>query len=367
MKILHVVGARPNFMKAAPVIAALQGHTQVLVHTGQHYDEKMSEVFFRELGLPTPDVNLGVGSGSHATQTADVMTRFEPIVLREQPDWVLVYGDVNSTVAAALVCAKLQVRVAHVEAGLRSYDWAMPEEVNRVLTDRMANVLFTPSEDADANLRSEGIPWARIVRVGNVMIDTVVRLLPAARLRWPALAERLRVIRSAYAVVTLHRPSNVDDPARLARIVDGVNALSSKYRVVLPLHPRTAKCMRDAGLSFVRTVSVIDPLGYLDFLALQAEARCVVTDSGGIQEETSYLGVPCFTLRATTERPITVEAGTNRILGDDPAHLGRIHDHLIAWAPPTRPIALWDGLASTRISRALGALPTALAPPPPLE
>ena len=285
MHILHVVGARPNFMKAAPVLRALGnlgGIKQTLVHTGQHYDANMSDVFFSQLEMPTPDVNLGVGSGSHARQTAEIMTRFEPVVIERRPDFVLVYGDVNSTIAAALVCAKLGIRVGHVEAGLRAFDWTMPEEINRVVTDRLADLLFTPSEDADANLEREGVPPERIHRVGNVMIDSLVRLLPAAE-NVPRNGFPQR-----YALVTLHRPSNVDDNERLKSILQSLVDISESLDVIFPVHPRTRQRIAEFGLEAER-VHLSGPLPYIEFLALQSRAAVVITDSGGIQEETTYL------------------------------------------------------------------------------
>jgi UDP-N-acetylglucosamine 2-epimerase (non-hydrolysing) len=356
MRILHVVGARPNFMKAAPVVAALRerGVAQTLVHTGQHYDDRMSSVFFDELGLPRPDVNLAVGSGSHAAQTAEVMTRFEPVVSGIAPDWVLVYGDVNSTMAATLVCAKLLVPVAHVEAGLRSFDRTMPEEINRLVTDQIASLLFTPSADGDENLRREGVPEARVRLVGNVMIDTLARLLPSARDRWPSLAERFSIAPRSFLLVTLHRPANVDVPEKLARMLAALGDLAAKTTVVFPVHPRTRQRIADAGLPVPSSLELIDPLGYLDFLALQDKALGVVTDSGGVQEETTYLGVPCFTLRTSTERPVTVTMGTNLLLGEDLNRLRVEVGRLVAGeakagaCPP-----LWDGRASERIADVL--------------
>src|ERR1700690_4332921 len=303
MHILHVVGARPNFMKAAPVIRALAKWPearQTLVHTGQHYDKNLSDVFFPQLNMPEPDVNLEVGSGSHAWQTAEVMTRFEPIVLERKPDVVLVYGDVNSTVAAALVCAKLGVRVGHVEAGLRSFDWTMPEEINRVVTDRLADFLFTPSEDGDVNLKHEGVPAEKIHMVGNVMIDSLVRLLPAAkRCQKNGFPER-------YALVTLHRPSNVDDSRTLKGVLESLLEISEDLDVVFPVHPRTRQRIAEFGLK-VEKLHLLEPLPYIEFLSLQCRAAVVITDSGGIQDETTYLGVPCLTLRNNTERPVRSE------------------------------------------------------------
>lgn len=350
MHILHVVGARPNFMKAAPVLHALAKRPAVeqsLVHTGQHYDPNMSGVFFSQLEIPKPDVNLGVGSGSHAQQTAEIISRLEPIVLERQPDVVLVYGDVNSTVAAALVCAKLGTQVGHVEAGLRSFDWTMPEEINRVVTDRLSHFLFTPSEDGDVNLKHEGLPADKIYRVGNVMIDSLVRLLPAAQqCRKNGFPER-------YALVTLHRPSNVDDSETLKSILESLLEINETLDVIFPVHPRTRRRIAQFGLE-VENLHLSEPLPYIEFLALQSRAAVVVTDSGGIQEETTYLGVPCLTLRDNTERPVTVSMGTNVLVGRDlgllNVELAKILDGKAkkGCIPP-----LWDGHAGERIARAL--------------
>ncbi len=285
MLITHVVGARPNFMKVAPVMEALRSVPaleQSLVHTGQHYDENMSKVFFVQLGLPAPEVNLGVGSGSHASQVAQVMLRLEELVLARRPDLLMVYGDVNSTVAAALVCAKLGIKVAHVEAGLRARDRSMPEEVNRVLTDQLADMLFTPSVDGNENLAREGIPSDRIYLVGNVMIDTLVRLLPTAEGQWAEVSRRLGVGDEPYVLATLHRPSNVDDPLTLTRILDALISLSARLSIVFPVHPRTRSRLTIMGrASSAGRIHLADPLGYLEFLALQSHARVVLTDSGG--------------------------------------------------------------------------------------
>jgi UDP-N-acetylglucosamine 2-epimerase (non-hydrolysing) len=356
MRVLHVVGARPNFMKLAPVHAALaqRGVPQTIVHTGQHYDAAMSEVFFRELGIPEPDRNLNVGSGTHAEQTADVMKRLEPVVVESRPDWVVVYGDVNSTVAAALVCAKLLVRVAHVEAGLRSRDLTMPEEINRLVTDRLADLLLTPSADADENLLAEGVARERIRCVGNVMVDTLLRLRPAAEARWPELQRRLPGER--FAVVTLHRPSNVDDPARLRALVETLAELSAELPIVFPLHPRTRESLRRVGFEPPARLALTEAAGYLDFLAMQSHAAVAVTDSGGIQEETTVLGVPCLTMRENTERPVTVTVGTNTLIGSDLDALRREFRAAAAGRgkrgslPP-----LWDGRAGERIADILTA------------
>src|SRR5436305_2445404 len=313
MHIVHVVGARPNFMKVAPVLRALStraGIKQTLVHTGQHYDPNMSDVFFQQLGIPAPDVNLSVGSGTHAHQTAEIMTRFESVVVERKPDVVLVYGDVNSTVAATLVCAKLQVKVGHVEAGLRSFDRTMPEEINRLVTDQLADILFTPSEDGNFNLQHEGVPLEKIHLVGNVMIDSLVHLLPQI------LQHTRNGLPSRYALVTLHRPSNVDDSDSLRGILKSLMEVSRDMAVLFPAHPRTRQRIAQFGLD-ANQLRVLDPLPYVEFLALQRTATVVITDSGGIQEETTYLGIPCLTLRENTERPVTVSAGTNILVGQD--------------------------------------------------
>jgi UDP-N-acetylglucosamine 2-epimerase (non-hydrolysing) len=358
MHILHVVGARPNFIKAAPVAAALAAHgiSQTLVHTGQHYDAQMSGVFFTELGLPELNVNLEVGSGSHAYQTAQIMQRFEPVVLERKPDLVVVYGDVNSTVAAALVCAKLMVCVAHVEAGLRSGDRRMPEEINRLLTDQLADLLFTPSPDGDENLLREGIPTEKIKLVGNVMIDTLVRLLPQAEARWPQLETEFPV--GKYALVTLHRPSNVDDAGQLSRLLAEFGRIGKEIRVLFPVHPRTRQSIAAGGINVPETIHLMDPLGYLDFLALEKHAAVVITDSGGIQEETTFLGVPCLTLRDTTERPITITMGTNTLIGGDLQRL-QVEFGLILEGKGKQGKCpdLWDGQASGRIAEVICALP----------
>jgi UDP-N-acetylglucosamine 2-epimerase (non-hydrolysing) len=334
-------------MKAAPVLRALAGRAnvnQTLVHTGQHYDANMSDVFFAQLGIPEPDANLHVGSGSHAQQTAEIMSRFEPIVLQHRPDIVLVYGDVNSTVAAALVCAKLGIKVGHVEAGLRSFDRTMPEEINRMLTDQLADLLFTPSEDGDTNLRREGIPAEKIYRVGNVMIDSLIRLLPAAeRCNGNGLPGR-------FALVTLHRPANVDDGGVLRNILEALLEINKDLHVVFPVHPRTRQRIADFGID-ARKLHLLDPMPYIEFLALQRRATVVITDSGGIQEETTYLGVPCLTLRNNTERPVTVECGTNVVIGQDGARLrGELAKVLQAHRSSRKIPPLWDGRASERIA-----------------
>jgi UDP-N-acetylglucosamine 2-epimerase (non-hydrolysing) len=352
MHILHVVGARPNFVKAAPVLRAIKKRAmlQTLVHTGQHYDRNMSDVFFVQLEIPEPDVNLGVGSGSHASQTADIMRGFEPVVLERKPDVVLVYGDVNSTVAAALVSAKLLIPVGHVEAGLRSFDRTMPEEINRIVTDRLSDLLFTPSEDGDTNLQKEGVPARKIHRVGNVMIDSLIQLLPAARrCNGEEFPQRL-------ALVTLHRPSNVDDSENLQRILDSLREISERIDIVFPVHPRTRQRIKEFGLAVPR-LHLVDPLPYIEFLALQARAAVVITDSGGIQEETTYLGVPCLTLRMNTERPITVTLGTNILVGEDKNRLTEeLKTILDGKAKKGTVPPLWDGHAGDRIADILQSL-----------
>ena len=337
-------------MKVAPVLAALRARgilDQILVHTGQHYDANMSDIFFQQLGIPSPDVNLEVGSGTHARQTADIMTRLEPVVLQNRPDIVLVYGDVNSTVATALVCAKLGIQVGHVEAGLRSFDRTMPEEVNRLVTDQLADLLFTPSEDGDVNLLREGVAHGKIHRVGNVMIDSLVRLLPLAK------ESATKEFPERYALVTLHRPANVDDSASLKGILESLLEVNQRIAVVFPVHPRTRQRIAALGVP-LNNLHLLEPLPYLEFLGLQSRATAVLTDSGGIQEETTYLGVPCLTLRSNTERPITVTIGTNILVGQDrqmlTAELTKILD---GKAKQGRIPPLWDGHAGDRIADVL--------------
>jgi UDP-N-acetylglucosamine 2-epimerase (non-hydrolysing) len=347
VRIFHIVGARPNFMKLAPVLTALREHqnvAQTVIHTGQHYDVNMSEVFFQQLEIPVPDFNLAVGSGSHALQTAEIMTRLEPVLLDDRPDLVLVYGDVNSTVATALVCAKLGIEVGHVEAGLRSFDRTMPEEINRLVTDQLADLLFTPSEDGDANLLREGIPGEKIFRVGNVMIDSLIRLLPAAQ------KAQVNGVPERYALVTLHRPANVDDGSRLKLIVESLLEVNRDLAVVFPTHPRTRKRIADFALNADQLL-LLDPCPYVDFLALQSRATVVITDSGGIQEESTYLNIPCLTLRENTERPITVSMGTNVLVGRDPAKLrSELASILNGKAKQGSIPPLWDGHTGERIA-----------------
>lgn len=340
-------------MKAAPVLRALTEQPQVeqtLVHTGQHYDVSMSEVFFQQLAIPAADVNLEVGSGTHAWQTAEIMRRFEPVVLERKPDLVLVYGDVNSTVAAALVCSKLLISVGHVEAGLRSFDRTMPEEINRLLTDQLADLLFTPSEDGDKNLEQEGVDPAKIYRVGNVMIDSLVRLLPMARERM------MDGLPNRYALVTLHRPSNVDDDRVLRNILEVLLEVNAELKVVFPVHPRTRRRIAEFGMDATQ-LHLLEPLPYIEFLALQRRAVVVITDSGGIQEETTYLKVPCLTLRQNTERPVTVSLGTNVLVGQDGRKLRAELRRILEGKAKTGTVPpLWDGYAGERIAGILSKL-----------
>lgn len=344
----HVVGARPNFMKAAPVMRALAQRPalrQILVHTGQHYDQNMSDVFFRELEIDEPDFNLAVGSGTHAAQTGQIMIRIESVLQEARPDLVLVYGDVNSTIAAALVCSKLGIPVAHVEAGLRSFDRRMPEEINRLLTDQIADLLFTPSRDGDENLLREGIPGDRIRFVGNVMIDTLVRLLPKAA---DSVTQNLP---ARYALVTLHRPANVDDPSTLAEILTVLSEISRELPIIFPIHPRTRERIAQIAFAPNANFQFWPPQSYLQFLGLQQRATLVITDSGGIQEETTFLQVPCLTLRESTERPVTVTLGTNILLGHDLERLRfEVSAILQGRRKPGSIPPLWDGKAAERIA-----------------
>lgn len=351
MKLLHVVGARPNFPKLAPVHRAgvRAGVTQVVVHTGQHYDEALSEGFFASLALPRPTHNLTVGSGSHAVQTARIMEKIEPVLISEQPDWVVVYGDVNSTVAAALVAAKLGLRIAHVEAGLRSNDRTMPEEINRIVTDRLADLLLTPSLDAHPTLRAEGVPDSQVVFVGNVMIDSLMFTLaregihPSVDGAWPD---------DGSVLVTLHRPSNVDDPIRLAGIFAALQDVARDRRVIFPAHPRTRGKMAEFGVS-AGAVEMQAPVAYEEMLRLMTRCHVVITDSGGVQEETTALGIPCLTLRPNTERPITVVEGTNRLVATPEELPGLVRSS--ARAATHRAPEGWDGQAGDRVIAALQA------------
>ncbi|MBF8193647.1 UDP-N-acetylglucosamine 2-epimerase (non-hydrolyzing) [Nonomuraea sp. K274] len=353
--VLHVLGARPNFVKAAPVVRALGelGVRQGIIHTGQHYDALMSDVFFADLGLPDPVANLGVGSGSHAKQTAALLVGLEEVVQEQEPDLVVVYGDVNSTLAAILVCAKLGVRTAHVEAGLRSFDRGMPEEVNRVVTDALADLLFVTSPEALSYLANEGVPASKVHLVGNPMIDSLFSALPSLD---PApVVERL-AIPARYAVATLHRPANVDTPEAAKELVDAVLEVARQIPLVVPIHPRGKARLAAAGLVDGESIKVVDPLGYVDFLSLVRGSALVVTDSGGVQEETTMLGVPCLTVRPNTERPITITHGTNRLV--TPALLPAAAEKALAdgAATPAGELpVLWDGQAGPRIAKVITA------------
>jgi UDP-N-acetylglucosamine 2-epimerase (non-hydrolysing) len=363
IKLLIIAGARPNFMKVAPLIKAAEAHNAArgehgvfldwrLVHTGQHYDQKMSDIFFQELGIPAPHINLGIGSGSHAVQTANVMCKFEEACLAESPDWVIVVGDVNSTMACTLVCAKLGIKVAHVEAGLRSFDRTMPEEVNRLVTDALADLLLTPSQDGNENLQREGVPDSKVKLVGNVMIDTLATNL--AKAESSSILQDLGLKSKAFAYVTLHRPSNVDDKDSLSEIMAALNKLAKRLPIVFPMHPRTRKMLEQFGIlpASNGTFKILEPVGYYDSICLTKNARLILTDSGGLQEESTFFKTPCLTLRPNTERPVTITMGSNRltklttlsadiedVLGAEPC-LGQI--------PP-----LWDGKAAERIVEAL--------------
>jgi UDP-N-acetylglucosamine 2-epimerase (non-hydrolysing) len=344
-------------MKAAPVYWALakKGHVQTLVHTGQHYDALMSDVFFKALAIPAPDESLNVGSGSHAQQTAAIMSKFEPVVIARKPEIVLVYGDVNSTIAAALVCSKLGIRVGHVESGLRSFDRSMPEEINRLVTDQLADILFTPSVDGDQNLAREGIAKEKVFLVGNVMIDTLIQFLPSADEIFPKLKEELSL--GSFGLVTLHRPSNVDDESVFLPMLKVLDSLSSDLPLIFPVHPRTRQKWAAQLDQCNPNLRAIEPMGYLEFLALQKNARVVITDSGGIQEETTYLGTPCFTLRENTERPITVTLGTNVLIGHNWEVLRKgFYEALNGSRKQAARLPLWDGKASERIAEILTQL-----------
>lgn len=345
-----VVGARPNFMKMAAVFKEVRrrpGFQARLIHTGQHYSPEMSDAFFRELDLPAPDFNLEVGQGTPTVQTAGILERLEPVLLQGRPDAVIVVGDVNSTVAAALVAVRLGIRIAHVEAGLRSFDRGMPEEINRLITDTISDFLFVTEPSGVTNLLAEGVPRDKIFLVGNVMIDTLLASL--SRAERSDVLERLGLTPRGYAVVTLHRPSNVDDPDRLQQLVGVLSVLAQSLPVVFPIHPRTRKRLEDGGWN-TTGLMLLPPLGYLDFLRLTSQAQLMLTDSGGIQEETTLLNVPCLTLRENTERPITVEQGTNRLIGLDPhAILGAAREAIGAPPPVPRVPELWDGKAASRI------------------
>jgi UDP-N-acetylglucosamine 2-epimerase (non-hydrolysing) len=363
LKMLVVAGARPNFMKVAPLLKAALAHNAqpgneqraidcLLVHTGQHYDEKMSDVFFRELGIPAPDVNLDVGSGSHAVQTANVMLKFEPVCKETKPDWVVVVGDVNSTVACTLVAAKLGIRVAHVEAGLRSFDRAMPEEINRLVTDALADLLLTPSSDADLNLLNEGIPKSRIRLVGNIMIDSLIANLEKAR--QSKILKTLELTPGKFAFVTLHRPSNVDSQASLTALMRQLRSLSTQLPIVFPMHPRTRKMLETFQIDSRsdRAFQIIEPVGYHDSLCLAENARIVLTDSGGLQEETTYFQTPCLTLRPNTERPVTVTIGSNMLTGLE--NLEQDLSKVLSGGARTGQIPpMWDGATAARCLKAI--------------
>ena len=362
LKIMNIVGARPNLPKIAPLIREMKRHPDIepiLVHTGQHYADELNGIFFREMGIPAPHVNLEIGSASHAVQTGEILKRVEPVLLGHQPDLVLVVGDVNSTIAVSLAAVKLGIPVAHVEAGLRSFDRSMPEEINRVLTDALAHYLFVTELDAIENLLREGRPLESIFFVGNVMIDSLNHFLPLAKKS--RIGEELGLAKGPiwrdFAVLTLHRPSNVDSPERLNELLSAVDSVGEQLPVIFPVHPRTEQRLAQAGVLMHQSLRFIRPLGYLDFLCLLSQARVVLTDSGGIQEETTALGVPCLTLRENTERPVTVTQGTNLLVGTDPARIVRaVRDSLatkrkIGCIPP-----LWDGHAAERIVDALCAV-----------
>jgi UDP-N-acetylglucosamine 2-epimerase (non-hydrolysing) len=351
MKIITVAGARPNFMKIAPLMWEIKRRADIgayLVHTGQHYDDRMSRLFFEELEIPRPDVDLGVGSGSHVYQTAEVMKRFEPVVLEQRPDAIVVVGDVNSTIACALTAVKLDVPLAHVEAGLRSFDRTMPEEINRILTDAISHWLFVTEPSGVDNLRREGVLDDRVFLVGNVMIDTLLACRELSR-RSP-IRNELGLTGRAFGVLTLHRPANVDEPQVLAGILAAVGRLQRELPIVFPVHPRTRKALQARDLAAMPGLIVTEPLGYLDFMKLLAEARLVLTDSGGIQEETTVLGVPCLTLRNNTERPITIEQGTNQLVGLDTKRIVDAARRVLSEPPCAGRVPdLWDGRAATRI------------------
>ncbi|MDY7010515.1 MAG: UDP-N-acetylglucosamine 2-epimerase (non-hydrolyzing) [Planctomycetota bacterium] len=359
MKIINIVGARPNYMKIAPLMTAYKasrGIQPLLVHTGQHYDERMSDLFFRELGIPEPDINLGVGSASHAVQTAEIMKAFEPVILEHKPDAVLVVGDVNSTIACGLVAVKLGVKLVHVEAGLRSGDRAMPEEINRILTDSISDLLFCTETSGVDNLKREGVPAERIFLVGNVMTDTLLK--NKAKADESKILDEQGLKCGSYAVLTLHRPSNVDDPAVFGRILDAMEAIRQDLPIIFPIHPRTRKNIAGSSLAGrlegMAGLRLINPVGYLDFLKLTSSARLVLTDSGGIQEETTILKVPCITLRDNTERPVTAEIGSNQIVGTNTENIISAYRQIIdGRGRESRIPDLWDGCAAERIVKIL--------------
>ncbi|PYU13936.1 MAG: UDP-N-acetylglucosamine 2-epimerase (non-hydrolyzing) [Acidobacteria bacterium] len=355
LKILNIVGARPNLPKIAPLLREMRQHleiTAILVHTGQHYDENLSDIFFRQMGIPAPQVNLEVGSGSHASQTSEILKRIEPVLDEHRPDVVVVVGDVNSTIAVSLAAAKLGIRVAHVEAGLRSFDRAMPEEINRVLTDAIADYLFVTEEDAITNLVKEGRARDCIFLVGNVMIDSLRHFLPVAQ--QSSIGTELGLKNGLgwerFGLLTLHRPSNVDSPEKLSSLLGAIDAVAAEVPVIFPVHPRTQQRISQAGIRHHPQLRMISPVGYLDFLCLMSKAALVLTDSGGIQEETTALGIPCLTLRENTERPVTISEGTNLLVGTDPAKIvAAAKDVLAGRGKAGRIPPLWDGHAAGRI------------------
>jgi UDP-N-acetylglucosamine 2-epimerase (non-hydrolysing) len=359
LKIINIVGARPNLPKIAPLIQEMQRHPEIepiLVHTGQHYDDALSNIFFRQMNIPAPDFNLQVGSGSQAYQTAEVLKRIEPILIEQEPDLVLVVGDVNSTVAVSLAASKLGIPIAHVEAGLRSFDRSMPEEINRILTDALADHLFVTEENAVEQLLKEGRPASAIHFVGNVMIDSLLHFLPMAQ--QSHIGEDLGLVQEGkwqrFAVLTLHRPSNVDSMEKLGGLLDAASAVAAKVPVIFPVHPRTQQRIKEAGASYHPQLRMVEPLGYLDFLCLLSRANLVLTDSGGIQEETTALGVPCLTLRENTERPVTITKGTNTLIGTDPTKIQSKAFQILSAGYKTGLMPpLWDGNAAERIVKVL--------------
>lgn len=355
LKIMNIVGARPNLPKIAPLMREMKRHADVeplLVHTGQHYDDKLNDIFFRQMGIPAPDANLEVGSGSHAAQTAEILKRIEPVLLDRRPDLVLVVGDVNSTIAVSLAAVKLGMRVAHVEAGLRSFDRSMPEEINRILTDALADYLFVTEDDAIEHLLKEGRPRESIFLVGNVMIDSLRYFLPTAQ--QSRIGEDLGLAKGQdwrrFAVLTLHRPSNVDSADKLNELLGAIDSIAAEVPVIFPVHPRTRQRLAQAGVSHHPDLKFVEPVGYLDFLCLLSRATLVLTDSGGIQEETTALGVPCLTLRENTERPVTITQGTNLLVGTDPANIvSAARKSLAGESKAGRIPPLWDGHSAERI------------------